>query len=187
MNYITEQERTILEKLFNEGAGRVESEAEYWVGGDDDAQGESFCLECCEKEVERQKKEDPSGDYIVDGGWDQEGDGTPFCETCHQLLSNSLTDWGCESEVEHFLLHGFDPKSDDDCRAMDEVILARGWEPFENQTWKDESEKEDCLRYFENLHTVCRVILKTLEETGQADNTIIADDSYIPSNIVVLL
>ena len=109
-SYINETDREKLEKFFDEGADRVPSEPEYWIHGADE--GLSYCLECCKKEVKRLSKENPKEEYSVDGGWDTEGDYTPFCEGCGMLLENTLTDCGCRDEVEHFLLYGFDIKSD---------------------------------------------------------------------------
>jgi len=155
---ISKEHQEKLEALFNAGAANMLSEPEYWIHGSDE--GASYCLECCEKKVERLLKENPDGDYCVDGGYGIDGDYTPFCETCHKLLENSLTDSGCGDEVEHFLLHGFNPKSDDDCRAMSEVINGRGWEPWLERTYRNPSEKESDLRYFDSLHKLCRIILE---------------------------
>lgn len=158
--YIDETDREKLEKFFDEGAYRVPSEPEHWIHGADE--GFSYCLECCEEEVKRLSKENPKEEYSVDGGWKTEGDSTPFCEICGQLLENTLTDYGCEEEVNHFLLNGFDPKSDDDRRAMSEVINACMWEPFPDQHYRDEYDKKSTLNYFDNLHKLCKIILNDL-------------------------
>lgn len=162
-SYIDETDREKLEKFFDEGANRVPSEPEYWIHGADE--GLSYCLECCEKEVKRLSKENPKEEYSVDGGWGTEGDSTPFCEVCGKLLENALLDSGCRDEVEHFLLHGFDVKSDDDCRAMSEVIISCQWEPFLDQRYKDEYDKKSTLDYFDDLHKLCRKILNDLKQS----------------------
>lgn len=150
--YISKAEQEKLKKLFNDGACRVQSEPEYWIHNADE--GESYCHECCEKEVERLLKEDPDGEYCVDGGsGNVEGDYTPFCEKCNKRLENTLTDCGCEDEIRHFLENGFDPQDDYDCRAMSEVIGAREWEPFDIT----DCEKSDLL-YYAGLHKLCRLI-----------------------------
>ena len=147
---ISKSDQKKLETLFNAGAEKVESEPEHWISGADE--GMSYCYDCAEKEVEQLLKKNPAGEYIVDGGWGIEGDSTPFCEICDKLLENTLTDYGCESEVDHFLDHGFDPKYDDDCRAMSEVISSKAWEPCENED----------IEYFANLHKLCGKILESL-------------------------
>jgi hypothetical protein len=156
-NYSPEANREKLEKFFDEGASHVPSEPEHWIHGADE--GLSYCFECCEKEVERLSKENPKEEYYVDGGWDTEGDCTPYCEGCGKLLENALLDSGCRDEVEHFLLYDFDIKSDSDRRAMSEVISSRGWEPFTGQCYKDEHDKKSDLDYFDDLHKLCKIIL----------------------------
>ncbi len=82
-------------------------------------EGESYCYECCEKEVDKINKEliakgeitvDEDGDIrdddgaFVDGGWGGiDEDGCAFCEICNKRLDASLTQYGVESEVDHFL------------------------------------------------------------------------------------
>lgn len=160
--YIDETDREKLEKFFDEGAARVSSEPEYWIYGADE--GLSYCLECCEKEVRRLSKENPKEEYFVDGGWGTEGDSTPYCKDCGKLLENTLTACGCGDEVEHFLLYGFDVKSDDDRRAMSGVIDACQWEPFPGQRYRDEYAKKSTLDYFDDLHKLCRKILNDIEQ-----------------------
>ena len=145
-----------------EGTGVSEScfHPQNWIHDADE--GLSYCYDCCSKEVERMLKENPKGEYCVDGGWGVEGDSTPFCEICGKLLENSLTGCGCRTEVEHFLENGFDPLSDDDCRAMSEVINGREWEPWENKHYRDQYEKDRDLDYFKDLHKLCKIILKNL-------------------------
>jgi len=159
-DYIPEFDRGKLETLFNAGASRVPSEPEHWIHNADE--GLSYCYECCEKEVKRLLKENPKGEYCVDGGWGTDGDSTPFCEICHKLLENTLTDYGCEAEVEHFMDNGFDPNSDDDCRAMSEVIGGRGWEPLQDLIYRDKYEEKSALQYFTDLHKLCKSILMQL-------------------------
>ena len=154
--YISVSNREKLEVLFDAGEAKISSEPEHWISGPDG--GASYCLECCEKEIEKLSRENPGEDYCVDGGWCIEGDFTPFCEICQKLLVNTLTDYGCESEVEHFLEQGFDAESNDDCRAMSEVISSRGWEPI-CQNYKNDMEKKEDLNYFEDLHKLCKTIL----------------------------
>ena len=157
---IKAEDREKLEALFEAGAAKVESESEYWIHNGDE--GLSYCRECCEKEVKRLLKENPQGEYCVDGGCGTEGDSTPYCKTCGKLLENTLTEYGCEAEVDHFIENGFDSGSSDDCRAMSEVIRARGWEPIEDRIYRDEFEKESDLKYFADLDKLCAGILKSI-------------------------
>jgi hypothetical protein len=161
--FLTEAECDRLEELFNAGASRTEEEDEHWVGGGDE--GQSYCYKCCKKRVAELLKEEPDGDYHVDGGWGTESDSTPFCETCQTLLRASLTQYGCESEVEHFLENGFDPKCDMDCYSMERVISSGGWKPyhFENEPAYKTEKKE---KYFTDLHALGRRILDALDKSN---------------------
>ena len=154
------EDREKLEALFDAGAAKVASTEEHWIHNGDE--GLSYCRECCEKEVAKLLKADPSGEYCVDGGWGIEGDTTPYCETCGKLLDNTLTEYGCEAEVDHFLRNGFDPASPGQCRSMSEVIMARGWEPMEGRTYRDDFEKKSDLDYFAALDKLCAGILKSI-------------------------
>ena len=159
-DYISESDQEKLERLFNAGRDRIPSEPEYWIHNADE--GLSYCYDCCEKEVARLLKENPAGDYSVDGGWGTEGDSTPFCEICGKRLENTLTDYGGEEELDYFLENGFNPKSDDDCRSMAEVIDGRGWIPWEDRLYKNQDDKDRDLKYFQNLHKLCRAILENI-------------------------
>jgi hypothetical protein len=79
----------------------------YWIGGGF-SDGEYYCCDCCNEQVDKINKqleakgEDP--DAFVDGGWGgMEEDGCAFCEVCNDRLEVSLTQYGVESEVDHFL------------------------------------------------------------------------------------
>jgi hypothetical protein len=136
-----------LEEIFLNGAMLVTEEAEYWINGYDE--GLSFCYPCAQKKMEELQRSDPGGEYDVDGGFGIEGDGTPYCETCCQRLDNTLTQYGCEAEVDHFLMYGFDPNSPYECDDMYKVISSSTWEPIND---------EDQL-YYSDLHKLCRIIL----------------------------
>lgn len=78
----------------------------YWIrfGGE----GEHYCYDCCKKEVEKINKEYISKgeepEAMIDGGWGSiEEDGCTFCNGCEVRLETSLTRYGVESEVDHFL------------------------------------------------------------------------------------
>ena len=154
-------EQEMLSKFFEEGWSRVEDHDEHWIHGWDRDHYESisYCYECAEKEIEKLLKEDPEGEWIVDGGWGGEADSTPFCEGCGKLLSASLTNYGCESELEHFTYNGFNVASDEDRRAMHEVIESRGWEEGEHS---GDYERKKSEQYYAKLHALARKILQAI-------------------------
>ncbi|MEA1885069.1 MAG: hypothetical protein U9N62_11205 [Thermotogota bacterium] len=161
MKFISEKDQEKLFKMFEDGAQgiKVALLPEHWAHGGDE--GLSYCLKCCKKEVAQLRKEDPENkdDYYVDGGWGTEGDSIAFCETCEALLDNSLTDYGSEEEVRHFLEHGFDVNNEYDCYSMTRVICGHGWRP-----WDD---KESDLNFYEDLHKLCKRILGTIANPGK--------------------
>jgi len=167
---LSEAERARLVQLFDAGAARVPAAPEHWICGSnrDHDESTSYCYECAEKEIAKLKQADPEGEWLVDGGWGNEGDSTPFCEGCGKLLSNTLTNYGCEAEVDHFTEHGFDPASDDDCRAMSEVISARGWEEWSGRVFEREYERRNSEKYFSDLHALGRQILAKLDQQNTA-------------------
>ena len=150
---IAKTERMRLEEVFLDGAMRVSEKTEHWISGHDE--GESYCFDCAEKKVGELRTLNPNEQYCVDGGWGTDGDSTPFCEMCHHRLDNSLTQYGCEAEVEHFLEYGFRAQSPVNCLDMYRVISAGMWEPFDG-----EDEKDRARFYFKNLYRLCRIILR---------------------------
>lgn len=105
---------------------------EHWIHGWDE--GFSFCEECGLKKIEELKKEDPDGEYVLDGGWHIEGDGDAFCDTCHVQLDNIYTNYAVESTLDHFEEMGFNPKSERDCYSMDNVLGAALFEGGEHSS-----------------------------------------------------
>jgi len=150
-NYISEQDQGRLEKLFNDCAEGIEEHPEHWIAGCDG--GLSYCYECAAKEVARLSKENPDEEYSIDGGWgDCDGDSQAFCEDCGKLLNNDFTQYACETEVEHFLEHGFDIDNGYDCLSMSKVISSSGWQPYS---------PGDEVEFYDNLHRLCRRILES--------------------------
>lgn len=141
-------------------ARRIEAVDEHWIHGSDE--GASYCLECANKKVAELLEIDPNGRYAADGGWGCEGDHTIFCAGCGKLLSNALTDFGCRQELDHFLTNGLHVESDEDCRAVSEVISASGWTHFvlSGESEADASERRD---FYSDLHLLGRAILDNLE------------------------
>lgn len=164
MKYLNKTEINKLTRLFNNGQRVTETKNEYWIHGDDDDcdEGESYCRECCELKIANLKRLNPENEYCVCGGYGIQGDGVPWCENCGCRLWNSFTEYACESEVENFLMYGFDPFCHESCAVMERVVDGRGWRPFCLEI-KNKHEREASIEYFDNLHTLCRVILKTME------------------------
>ena len=156
---MTEDETKKCDALFEAAAARVEAWPNHWITG---ADIDDYCYECAVKRLDELKQSDPTGEYILDGGWSSESDSTPFCGTCDKLLDGSLTQCGCESEIEHFMEYPVDPKSDDDLRAMSEVISSSGWMFPEGQRFESDSEKERLKEYYKDLHQVGLAFLKKL-------------------------
>lgn len=151
---ISKENRDWLEKIFSEVAECVDEWPEHWIGGNNNQDCcDSFCFECAEKEVKKLSKKFPDEEFIVDGGWGTEGDSTPFCETCKKRLENEFTTTACEEEIEHFLQHGFNIDSGDDCLSMEKIISSAGWEPYPDG--KD-------IDFYNDLHRLCRSILSEL-------------------------
>ena len=154
MKYISEPDRKRLEKLFDDGAARVDEWPEHWINGADE--GISYCYECAGKEVERLTKENPGDEYFIDGGWGTEGDSQAYCETCGHILDNSFTQCACRGEVDHFLEYGFDINSDVDRLSMSKVIMSAGWE----------SHNGEDIGFYGALHKLCWKILEDMGKEG---------------------
>ncbi len=162
MKRLSEEEKKWLEKILLDGAECVDEYPEHWVNGADDS--ESYCYECCGKEVERLEKKYPEEDFFIDGGWGIDGDYTPICKDCEKQLINDFTNSACKEEVEHFLDCGFDIECGADCLSVLKIISSAGWE---HRT----SDKKDflynyCLPavFYEDLHKLCRQILIDVNE-----------------------
>ncbi|MFT3992509.1 MAG: hypothetical protein QM680_14000 [Luteolibacter sp.] len=161
--WLTDAEKDRLEAIFDAGSARVETADEHWIHGWDE--GQSFCRECAEKKIEELLAEKPEADICLDGGWGIEGDSLEFCETCSRRLWNSLTQYGCESEVDHFEDNGFDPADDDDCYSMERVVSSEGWGPYEDLPGSP-YEKEQRHEYYTRLHNLGRRILANLDKSN---------------------
>jgi hypothetical protein len=113
-----------LQTLIAPNAAKYETVTEHWIHGWDE--GLSFCRECAEKKIVELLAAEPDAEYMLGGGWVTEGDSQAFCETCQRALENSFTDYGAETEIDHFEEYDFDFNSPEDCYAMERVIYALG-------------------------------------------------------------
>ena len=84
----------------------LEPEPICWTAGSKADQGSDYCRSCAERRVWASFAAVPSpGGLFVDGGWGgDESDGCAHCADCDCILDYYLTDFGVESELEHF--HG---------------------------------------------------------------------------------
>ena len=142
-------------------SGKAELEDLHWVHGDDE--GISYCYDCAVKKVEEIKLKEPESDVCVDGGWGTEEDGTESCDTCGKPLDCSFTDYGSESEVDHFIENGFDHLSAYNCWSLETAISRRDWEVWSERTYRNDIEKEEDYNYFEKLHNLCRKVLAQID------------------------
>jgi len=133
-----------------------------------------YCFECCDKEVEKVNKEliakgeiviDEDGDIcagdgaFVDGGWSGiEEDGCAFCEGCNKRLEVSLTQYGVESEVDHFIEYFFDDKNEVTEITNDQMIELHGI--FECCGYNDFDKK-----YERDLLRLAKIVLSILGES----------------------
>lgn len=147
----------LIKGLVLPGADKCAVLDEHWVHGGDASL--SYCHECCVKEVARLKKENPEEEFLVDGGWGIEGDGTAWCETCSHRLSNSLTDYGAEKEFKHFLEHGVDLKNPDDCLSLYEALSSQLWTADNLLEGYTKFERERWIERVELMHKVCWRVL----------------------------
>ena len=111
---------------------RIKDTALYWINGCDD--GNSWCLKCGNKEVERLKKEEPSEDHFLDGGWFGEEDSQQFCNGCGRTLICAFTDYCIGTECDHFEDVGFDPRCPGSAYSLQSMLDSGGWESPEHAT-----------------------------------------------------
>ncbi len=159
---LTFEEQARAEAIFSAGAARYADQvkAAHWIHGADG--GMDYCRECAlaiiEKEkvrrrrlpkVEKKDSEVPS----LDGGWRTEHDSPPICDECNAPLDGSLTNYGAETELDHFLENGFDPECDADCHAMSEVLLTLGWSfmPEMESQWQSQERADQKNREAQEL------------------------------------
>ena len=142
MTDLSQGEKDKLEGIFERGSSVYEVWPEHWVSGEDSKgvnypQEISFCYECAEGEIEKLRKKDPGGSWVVDGGWGSESDDFPFCSVqgCWKPLRIEPTAHCCEESVRHFLMYGFDHSSAEDCYQMREVLSDYGWGENYDMSW----------------------------------------------------
>jgi len=164
---LNENEQNRLDDYLRAQLDKAELEDLHWVHGDDDAV--PYCYECAVKKVEEIKSREPERDVCVDGGWGTEEDGPESCDTCGKPLDCSFTDYGSESEIDHFIENGFDHKNAYDCWSLETAISSRGWEVWADRTYRNNAKKEEDYNYFEKLHRLCRKILSQLDEDKDYD------------------
>lgn len=132
IDFISREDQERLERLFDDATGRINIKTEHWLEFDGTEMSledfgvdaaTSFCRPCSQKFIESQEAEHQSS-FTTCGGYATEHDSAPFCEDCGVMLYHTLTDYGIEQELEHFLDHGFRLRSDDDLASMSTVIAS---------------------------------------------------------------
>jgi hypothetical protein len=90
----------------------LDTDKVHWVHGGDESK--CWCYSCCYYKARNLRRHDKNNrkEYIVDGGWGTEEDGSRSCVGCGKPLEITLTKSGVVEELEHFLTYGF--LSDDD-------------------------------------------------------------------------
>lgn len=107
----------------------------YWIRGSDD--GDDYCDGCIDDAVSKAKKanvgDTDADDITRDGGWAQEKDTSSFCATCGVKLNYTLTDYGAQKEIEHFIealdkVNGIVDLSEDESEGLTEALsVAECW------------------------------------------------------------
>lgn len=158
-----------------------ELDFEYWIENDSDntevatwdveevvdGDSDSFCRNCAEIVLKRLQEKFPDKECIICDGYGIEGDSVPFCGVCLERLENTLTDYGCESELEYFLAQGFDVDCADDRYSMHHVLFSmswRGaWDLFHRYEWERDYQCKDRIQRHRDLHRLGRQILLQLD------------------------
>lgn len=125
------------EVIEQRAVGASAARSAYWFGGDFHDASEDFCRPCACALVDARYAANPAGfaalygehqtaadrqDAAIDGGWGGQHDSLPRCVTCGCKLEGTLTDYGVDTEIAHWLDHGAptDPEEWDDLwRAVD--------------------------------------------------------------------
>jgi hypothetical protein len=155
---LTQEQIDKCTKLFEEGASRVKTWPDHWIHyfGDSIDYSIDYCYECAKKHIEVLRKEYPDEEFVIDGGWGSESDGFVFCEDCGRLLDTSVL--GCDDELAYFMEYGIE--GDLNLYSMNEVINSGGWDLPTGRTWRNDRERESKVRYYKDLHEVCREFLE---------------------------
>lgn len=156
---LSEKQQDTIRSLISKKAAKHKALDCHWIYNGPD-EGANYCERCALKEIKRIRKEYP--DASLDGGWRTEHDSLPYCETCHKPLDGSLTYYGAEQEIEHFLEYNFDPESAADCYSLDEALNSIGFfEPEQSQYEGDKAYAKRRERQG-NLSKLCLKILESL-------------------------
>ena len=123
--------RRWLERWADKLALKADVEQPYWFIHNACGEEGTFCFDCGEKRRAELIASHPGKTpeqlnlHMLDGGWSIECDSCEHCEKCGQLLEYSLTDYGAESEWEHFQEHGISLRDPDTAYHV-QAILQNG-------------------------------------------------------------
>jgi hypothetical protein len=107
----------------------VKVEPEYWL---DDDTGESYCMSCALLVIEECNMIEGKT-LEIDGGWGMgEHDTCCHCTKCGVILEYTLTDYGVDAEIDHFLSGRDDgPLTPSDAFHLLKVFDGVVWPPEE--------------------------------------------------------
>ncbi len=94
----------------------------YWIGGADDDNA-NYCRKCALAEIRMLRQRGQRGLYLAGGPkYYDEHDSPPYCETCTEHLSGSLTDYAVESELAHYAANQAELLSPYDAQCIAEFL-----------------------------------------------------------------
>jgi hypothetical protein len=76
-----------------------------------------FCLDC----VKKRRRKPVAGENFLYAGYIPEEDHSNHCERCGALLDYTLTDYGVDNELSHFVENGFDWNHPQSCYELARV------------------------------------------------------------------
>lgn len=96
----------------------------HWLRTPDGDPGTEWCPDCGHSKLRNLRKHDRKrrDDYILDGGWPMEQDSLPTCVSCGAFLRASLTAYGAQYELDHYLENGLQGPHDVDALYLSEIL-----------------------------------------------------------------
>lgn len=115
-------------------AARVKIEPCYWIHTPDGehcgAGGYEWCFDCATPVMRHLRKRARGRDrdyFNLGGGYRTEHDGPRFCSHCGVRLDGSLTAYGAQEEMAHFMHYGVSPGCSWEAHELSEVLTTLTW------------------------------------------------------------